>query len=148
MTSVLQYALWLLENRSEGNRGRPGDLGGCCSMIQVREDGGWTRVVAARVGVCFRLSGQGIFPSFVIFPTGAKMLMIKNSLWSQPYPVSATFCDLGQMATSSVPWFSHLQNGHSDNSTYHTWLEGVVKLNNVYIVFSTVPRTQEVCNSL
>lgn len=69
-------------------------------MIQVREDGGWTTVVAAGVEVCFRHSGQGICPSFVIFPTGARMLMTKNSDFgiSPMHPASATFWDLGQMA--------------------------------------------------
>lgn len=101
LTCVLQCAFWLLENRAVGGQSKPGDPGGHhCSVIQVREDGGWTRVVAAGVGVCFRHSGQGICPSFVIFPTGARMLMIKNSHSgiSLMHPVSATFCDLGQMA--------------------------------------------------
>lgn len=76
--------------------------------------------------------------------------MIKNSHSGirHIHPVSATSCDGGKWHNLSVPWFSHLQNGHSNNGTFPMWLEARVKLNNVYLVLSSAPGTQEVCKSL
>ena len=69
-----------MENGLEGSQGKPGDpQRDPPSMIQVREDGGWTRAVAEGAGVCFRHSRQDIFPSLVSFLSGARQLMVKNS---------------------------------------------------------------------
>lgn len=66
-------------------------------------------------GDCFRLSGQGIFPSFVNFPMGARMLIVRIRLWNEIshilcWPLSVIW---GKQHNFSMPWISHLQNGHS-----------------------------------
>ena len=60
-----------MQNGLEGGQGRSRDPQRGCLMIQVREDGGWTRAVAKQRGTCSKHSRQDSFSSLVSYPTGA-----------------------------------------------------------------------------
>lgn len=57
---------------TEGGQGKSRDPQRSCLMIQVREDGSWTGVVAKQGGTCFKHSRQDSFFSLLVsYPIGA-----------------------------------------------------------------------------